>query len=79
MWTRSCSCVSKGLGAPVGSLLCGTEAFCAKARADRKLFGGVMRQAGIVAAPAIYALEHNVERLTEDIENAAICPPAAQR
>lgn len=63
-------CVSKGLGAPVGSLLCGTEAFCAKARANRKLFGGVMRQAGVVAAPAIYALEHNVERLTEDIENA---------
>ena len=63
-------CVSKGLGAPVGSLLCGTEVFCAKARANRKLFGGVMRQAGVVAAPAIYALEHNVERLTEDIENA---------
>lgn len=65
-------CVSKGLGAPVGSLLCGTKEFCAKARATRKLLGGVMRQGGVVAAPAIYALEHNVERLGEDIANARL-------
>lgn len=65
-------CVSKGLGAPVGSLLCGSREFCARARATRKLFGGVMRQGGVVAAPAIYALEHNVERLSEDIENARL-------
>ena len=65
-------CVSKGLGAPVGSLLCGSEAFCSKARNTRKLLGGVMRQAGVVAAPAIYALEHNVERLQEDIDNARL-------
>lgn len=65
-------CVSKGLGAPVGSLLCGTEDFCQKARVNRKLFGGVMRQAGIIAAPAIYALDHNVERLQEDIDHAQL-------
>ena len=62
-------CVSKGLGAPVGSLLCGTKEFCQQARGTRKLLGGVMRQGGVVAAPAIYALEHNIERLSEDIEN----------
>lgn len=65
-------CVSKGLGAPVGSLLCGTTAFCSKARNTRKLLGGVLRQGGIAAAPAIYALEHNVERLREDIDNARL-------
>ena len=65
-------CVSKGLGAPVGSLLCGTREFCARARTTRKLLGGVMRQAGVVAAPALYALEHNVERLGEDIEHARL-------
>ena len=65
-------CVSKGLGAPVGSLLCGTAAFCSKARGTRKLLGGVLRQGGVVAAPAIYALEHNVERLREDIDNARL-------
>lgn len=60
-------CVSKGLGAPVGSVLCGTINFCRQAKEMRKLFGGGMRQAGVVAAPAIYALKHNVNRLTEDI------------
>ncbi len=63
-------CVSKGLGAPVGSLLCGTKEFVKKARETRKLLGGNMRQAGVIAAPAIYALQHNVERLREDNENA---------
>lgn len=65
-------CVSKGLGAPVGSLLCGSKKFCAQARMTRKLLGGVMRQAGVIAAPAIYALEHNVQRLQEDIDNAKL-------
>lgn len=66
-------CVSKGLGAPVGSLLCGPKDFIGKAKDTRKLLGGAMRQAGVVAAPAIYALEHNIERLREDNENAAYC------
>lgn len=65
-------CVSKGLGAPVGSLLCGTTDFCRKARETRKMLGGVMRQAGIIAAPAIYALENNISRLSEDIYNARL-------
>jgi threonine aldolase len=65
-------CISKGLGAPVGSLLCSTEAFILKARDRRKLFGGVMRQGGVIAAPGIYALTHNVERMTEDIKNARL-------
>jgi threonine aldolase len=62
-------CLSKGLGAPVGSMLAGGEDFIARARRTRKLFGGGMRQAGIIAAPGIEALE-NVERLEEDHENA---------
>ncbi len=63
-------CLSKGLGAPVGSMLAGPESFIARARRVRKLFGGAMRQAGIVAAPGLVALD-NVERLAEDHENAA--------
>jgi threonine aldolase len=63
-------CLSKGLGAPVGSMLCGTEDFIAQARAVRKMIGGGMRQAGILAAAGIYALEHHVERLAEDHANA---------
>ncbi len=66
-------CVSKGLGAPVGSLLCGTRDFIRAAKDTRKLMGGAMRQAGIIAAPALYALEHNVERLKEDNENSRLC------
>ncbi|RDI71630.1 threonine aldolase family protein [Halopelagius longus] len=62
-------CLSKGLGAPVGSILAGGEEFVAAARRVRKLFGGGMRQAGIIAAPGILALD-NVERLAEDHENA---------
>lgn len=65
-------CISKGLGAPIGSLLCGSREFIAEARQKRKLFGGVMRQAGIAAAPGLYALEHNVERLGEDIRNTQL-------
>ena len=63
-------CLSKGLGAPVGSVLAGSESFVARARRTRKLFGGGMRQAGIVAAPGLTALE-NVDRLAEDHANAA--------
>lgn len=67
--TISC-CLSKGLGAPVGSVLCGPEARIKKARRWRKLLGGGMRQAGILAAAGIYALTHNIQRLQEDHENA---------
>lgn len=59
-------CFSKGLGAPVGSLVAGKAEFIARARRFRKQFGGAMRQAGILAAAALYALDHNVERLGED-------------
>jgi threonine aldolase len=63
-------CFSKGLGAPIGSALVGTKAAIAKARRHRKLFGGGMRQAGILAAGALYALENNIERLADDHANA---------
>lgn len=59
-------CLSKGLGAPVGSLLCGSKEFIGKARRIRKMLGGGMRQAGILAAAGIYALENNIERLAKD-------------
>ncbi len=64
-------CLSKGLGCPVGSLLCGPRDFIAEARRNRKMLGGGMRQAGILAAAGIYALEHNIERLREDHANAS--------
>lgn len=63
-------CLSKGLGAPVGSVLCGSEAFIGKANRLRKMLGGGMRQAGILAAAGLYALEHNVQRLEEDHQHA---------
>ncbi|WP_159564197.1 low-specificity L-threonine aldolase [Budvicia diplopodorum] len=63
-------CLSKGLGAPVGSLLCGSAEYIKQARRWRKMVGGGMRQAGILAQGAIYALHHNVERLREDHDNA---------
>ncbi|MFN0158240.1 MAG: low-specificity L-threonine aldolase [Bacteroidota bacterium] len=59
-------CLSKGLGAPVGSVLAGTKEFVEDARRYRKVFGGGMRQAGILAVAGLYALEHNVARLKED-------------
>jgi threonine aldolase len=59
-------CFSKGLGAPVGSALCGSRDFVARARRIRKMAGGAMRQSGLLAAGASYALEHQVERLAED-------------
>ncbi len=64
-------CLSKGLGAPVGSLLCGHRDVIDKARRVRKALGGGMRQAGILAAAGLYALEHHVERLAEDHRRAA--------
>ncbi|PCI96961.1 MAG: threonine aldolase [Flavobacteriales bacterium] len=63
-------CLSKGLGAPVGSLLLGTKTAIKKARRIRKLFGGGMRQAGFIAAAGTYALENNIERLREDHQRA---------
>jgi len=65
-------CLSKGLGAPVGSLLCGTSEYISEARKWRKMVGGGMRQTGIVAAAGMYALENNIARLAEDHENAQI-------
>ncbi|MFO1336428.1 MAG: low-specificity L-threonine aldolase [Piscinibacter sp.] len=59
-------CFSKGLGAPVGSVLVGPREFIARARRVRKALGGGLRQAGLLAAAALYALDHHVERLTED-------------
>lgn len=59
-------CLSKGMGAPVGSLLLGKSEFIRKARRVRKVFGGGMRQAGYLAAAGIYALENNIQRLSED-------------
>ncbi len=64
-------CLSKGLGAPVGSVLCGPKAFIEQGKRWRKMLGGGMRQAGILAAAGLYALEHNVERLADDHTNAA--------
>ncbi len=63
-------CLSKGLGAPVGSMILGSEEFIEKCRRVRKLFGGGMRQAGIIAAGGLYAVKHNIERLAEDHANA---------
>jgi threonine aldolase len=65
-------CLSKALGAPVGSVLCGQKDLIAEARRWRKMVGGGMRQAGILAAAGIYALEQNIERLQEDHQNAAL-------
>ena len=65
-------CFSKGLGAPVGSVLAGSAEFIDRARRFRKQFGGGMRQAGIIAAGALYALENNRSRLTEDHANSRI-------
>jgi threonine aldolase len=63
-------CFSKGLGAPVGSIVAGPQPFIKRCHRFRKMFGGGMRQAGILAAAALYALDHNLERLAEDHANA---------
>ncbi len=65
-------CFSKSLGAPVGSALCGPADLIRKARRHRKALGGGMRQAGIIAAGALYALDHNIDRLAEDHEKARV-------
>jgi threonine aldolase len=65
------SCLSKGLGAPAGTLLLSSKSFVDEARRARKILGGGMRQAGVIAAAGLYALENNVARLREDHENAA--------
>ena len=65
------TCFSKGLGAPVGSTVAGSAATIGRVQRFRKMFGGGMRQAGVIAAAALYALDHNVERLAEDHANAA--------
>jgi threonine aldolase len=69
-------CFSKGLGAPVGSTLVGSREFITRARYIRKRFGGGMRQAGILAAAALYALDHHVDRLAEDHRNARLIAQA---
>ena len=63
-------CLSKGLGAPIGSLLLGNQAFIKKAKRFRKVFGGGMRQAGFMAAAGVYALDHHIERLKIDHDHA---------
>lgn len=69
-------CLSKGLGSPVGSILLGTKDKIKKARRVRKAFGGGMRQAGVIAAAGLYALEHNIERLAIDHQHAKLIEAA---
>src|SRR5438105_2143906 len=69
-------CFSKGLGAPIGSALAGTREFVTRAKRVRKLFGGGMRQAGVAAAAALYALDHHLDRLAEDHRNARVIAQA---
>ncbi len=71
-----CFSLSKGLGCPVGSVLCGTSDFIRRARRIRGMLGGGMRQAGVLAAAGIYALDNMIERLAEDHENALACAAA---
>jgi threonine aldolase len=59
-------CLSKGLGCPLGALIAGSHELMHRARVEKHRFGGAMRQAGIVAAAGLYALDHNVERLADD-------------
>src|SRR3546814_900196 len=65
-------CLSKGLGAPIGSLLLGPKSFIAQAKRVRKILGGAMRQSGLLAAAGIYALKNNVARLADDHANADV-------
>ena len=71
-------CFSKGLGAPVGSALCGTHEMMNTLRRHRKLFGGGMRQSGIISAGALFALNNNIERLAEDHANARLLANAIE-
>ena len=70
-------CLSKGLGCPVGSVLIGSKEFISKAHRQRKVFGGGMRQAGVIAAAGIYALDNHIDRLFEDNKNAKALGEAA--
>ena len=72
-------CLSKGLGAPIGSLLLSSEENIQKAIRIRKLFGGGMRQVGYLAAAGIYALDHHVDRLSEDHQRAALLGKALEK
>jgi threonine aldolase len=82
-WTQHVSsvqlCLSKGLAAPVGSLICGPAAFVDRARRMRKILGGGMRQAGVIAGPGIVALTSMVSRLAEDHSNARILAEGVAR
>jgi threonine aldolase len=72
-------CLSKGLGAPVGSVLCGSADFVMRARRLRKMLGGGMRQVGVLAAAGLHALEHHRARLAKDHENARAFAEALAR
>jgi threonine aldolase len=72
-------CFSKGLGAPVGSALCGPAKLIREARRHRKVLGGGMRQAGVIAAAALYALEHHIDRLIVDHDNAQLLAAGVRR
>lgn len=72
-------CLSKGLGAPIGSLLCSDKKFISKARRWRKVLGGGMRQAGIIANAGIFALKNNIKRLAQDHTNAKILANALKK
>ena len=72
-------CFSKGLGAPVGSAVAGSRAFIDRVRRFRKMFGGAMRQSGVLAAAALYGLDHHRARLTEDHENARLIASHLER
>jgi threonine aldolase len=82
-WTQHVSsvqlCLSKGLAAPVGSMICGSAAFVDRARRMRKILGGGMRQAGVIAAPGIVALTGMVDRLAEDHRHARILAEGVAR
>jgi threonine aldolase len=71
-------CFSKGLGAPVGSMLLGARDLIEHGRRVRKLFGGAMRQVGYLAAACLYALDHHIDRLAEDHENAQVIAKAVE-
>ncbi|MFA5447124.1 MAG: low-specificity L-threonine aldolase [Sphaerochaeta sp.] len=71
-------CLSKGLGAPIGSMLCGSDAFINEALTVRKMLGGGMRQTGILAAAGIYALDHNIDRLEDDHRHARLIAESLQ-
>lgn len=79
-WARNCDsvsvCFSKGLGAPIGSALAGSREFITRAKRIRKMLGGGMRQAGMAAAGALFALENHVNRLAEDHRNAQVIAQA---